>query len=94
MKINMIVGVNNIFATFSDVIYVIGLTKLFFFVSKTTSQGYNVEFGDDFCEVRNNQKKIVAHGVLKKSDFMNYNAPLLLSLNKFTLLQTGVPWRM
>jgi len=27
MKINMIVGVNNIFATFSDVIYVLGLTK-------------------------------------------------------------------
>jgi hypothetical protein len=66
MKINMIVGVNNIFATFSDVIYVFGLTKLFFFVSKVTSQRYSVEFGDDFCEVKNNQKKIVTHGVFKK----------------------------
>jgi len=32
-------------------------------VSKATSPGYSVEFGDDSCEVRNNQKKIVAHGV-------------------------------
>jgi len=63
MKINMIVGINNIFARFSDVIYVLGLTKLFFFVSKAMFQGYSVEFGDDFCEVRNNQKKIVPHGV-------------------------------
>jgi hypothetical protein len=66
MKINMIVGVNNIFATFRDVIYVLGVTKCFFFVSKTSSQGYGVEFGDDFFEVRNNQKKIVAQGVKKK----------------------------
>jgi len=78
MKINMIVEVNNIFATFNDVIYVLDLTKLFFFMNKATSQGYSVEFGDDFCEVINNQKKIVAHGVFKKSDFMNYNAQLLL----------------
>ncbi len=63
MKINMIVGVNNIFARFSDVVYVFGLTKCFFFVSKTTFQGYSIEFGDDFCEIRNNQKKIIAHGV-------------------------------
>jgi hypothetical protein len=35
-------------------------------VSKPTSQGYSVEFGDDFCEIRNNQNKIVAHGVQKK----------------------------
>jgi hypothetical protein len=34
-------------------------------MSKATSQRYNVEFGDDFCEIRNNQKKIVAHGVIK-----------------------------
>jgi hypothetical protein len=61
MKINIIVEVNNIFATFSDVIYVFNLTNFIFFVNKATSQGYSVEFGDDFCEVRNNQKKIVAH---------------------------------
>jgi len=61
MKINIIVEVNNIFATFSDVIYVLGLTNFIFFVNKATSQGYSVEFGDDFREVRNNQKKIVAH---------------------------------
>jgi len=34
-------------------------------MSKTTYQGHNVEFGDDFCEVRNNQKNIVAHKVRK-----------------------------
>jgi hypothetical protein len=65
IKINMIVGVNYIFATCNDVIYVFGLAN-YFFVSKPTSQGYSVEFGDDFCEVRNNQKKIVTHGVQKK----------------------------
>jgi hypothetical protein len=78
MKINMIVGVNNIFATFSDVIYVLGLTKLSFFCKQSNVSRYSVEFGDDFCEVRNNQKKIVADGVFLKNDFMNYNAPLLL----------------
>ncbi len=39
---------------------------MFFFVNKVMSQGYSVKFGDDFCEVTNNQKKIVAHGVKKK----------------------------
>jgi hypothetical protein len=35
-------------------------------VSKTTYQGHSVELGDDFCEIRNNQKKIVAiHKVQK-----------------------------
>jgi hypothetical protein len=66
MKINIIVGVNNIIATCSDVIYVLGLTKCFFFVTKAMSNGYSVECGGDFCEVRNNQKKIVAHGDKKK----------------------------
>jgi hypothetical protein len=45
-------------------------------VSKATYQGHSVEFGDDFCEVRNNQRKIVAHK-FQKIDSMNYNAPLL-----------------
>ncbi len=65
IKINMIVRVNNISATFSDIIYVLGLAKNLFFVSKAMFQGYSVEFGDDFCEIKNNQKNIVAHGVKK-----------------------------
>jgi hypothetical protein len=63
----VIVGVKTISATFNDVIYVLGLAKKLFFLSKTMFQGYSVEFGDDFFEIKNNQKKIVAHGVKKKS---------------------------
>jgi hypothetical protein len=64
IKMNLIVRVNIIFATPSDVIYV----PSFFLknsMSKATSQGYNVEFGDDACEIQNSWKKMVAHGINK-----------------------------
>ncbi len=34
-------------------------------MSKVTSQGYNVEFGDDACEIQNSRKKMVAHKIQK-----------------------------
>lgn len=48
MKENIIVAMLN------DVIYVLDLTKNLFFVSEVTSQGYNVDFGDDNCEIKKN----------------------------------------
>jgi hypothetical protein len=41
------------FATLSYVIYGFSLTKNIFPMSKATSQGYNVEFGDDTFEIKN-----------------------------------------
>jgi hypothetical protein len=37
-------------------------TKLFF-VSKTTFQGYSVEFDNDVCQLKNSQKYVVVHGI-------------------------------
>jgi hypothetical protein len=34
-------------------------------MSKATSQGYNVKFGDDACEIQNSQKNMVAHEIQK-----------------------------
>jgi hypothetical protein len=34
-------------------------------MSKATPQGYNVEFGDDACEIQKSWKKMVAHKILK-----------------------------
>jgi hypothetical protein len=59
IKMKLIVGGNTIFATLNDVIYVLGLVKNLYYVSVATSQGYNVEFGDDNCKVRNNHKRVV-----------------------------------
>jgi hypothetical protein len=41
------------FATLSYVIYILSLTKNIFLMSKATFEGYNVEFGDDTCEIKN-----------------------------------------
>jgi hypothetical protein len=41
------------FATLNYLIYVLNLTKNIFPMSKATSQGYNVEFGDDTYEIKN-----------------------------------------
>ncbi len=50
----------------NDVIYVLCLTKNFFFVSKLTSQWYSVKFGDDMCQIKNNKKRVVVHKILIK----------------------------
>jgi hypothetical protein len=48
---------------FNDVMYVPSLTKKLSFVSKATSQGYSVEFGDDVCQLKNSKKYMVVHGI-------------------------------
>jgi hypothetical protein len=34
-------------------------------MNKATSQGYNVDFGHDACEIQNSRKKMVAHMIQK-----------------------------
>lgn len=65
IKMRLLVGGNTIFATLNDVIYVPSLVKDLYYVNKATSQGYNVEFGDDNCKVRNNHKRVVTQGIQK-----------------------------
>ncbi len=36
-------------------------------MSKVTSQGYSVEFGNDLCQLKNSKKYMVVHGIWKKS---------------------------
>ncbi len=65
IKMRLIVGGNTIYATLNDAIYVPSLIKNLYSVSNTTFQGYNVKFGDDNCEVGNNQKRMVMRGIKK-----------------------------
>jgi len=63
MEVTMTMGEKNIDNVFKDVLYTFKIAKNYFLVSKGASLGNVFQFEKNFCNIKNDQKKVVGIGL-------------------------------